>query len=433
MKQSLWSDTIKLPEFETLQGDKKTDVLIIGGGICGILCAYLLKQSGIDCILVEGNRIASGITKNTTAKITSQHGLIYTNLQKAHGKEYAQKYLYANQLALQEYERLAQSIDCDFEKKDAYTYSIIDSGAIEAEVQTVQNLGFPADFCESLPLPFATKGAIRFPNQAQFHPLKFLKEIVQDLNIFENTFIRDITPSKAIFSTGSVTADKMIVATHFPFINKHGGYFLKLYQHRSYVLALENAPRIDGMYVDADKKGMSFRSYDNLLLLGGGGHRTGKQGSNWEELNTFYKTAFPNAKVNHQWSTQDCMSLDSVPYIGAYSQKTPNLYVATGFNKWGMSSSMVAAQILTDLITEKQNSYADIFSPQRSIWKPQLAVNVLESALHLLNPSIKRCPHLGCALKWNKAEHSWDCPCHGSRFEENGKLIDNPSTGDANI
>ena len=433
MKHSVWSDSVKLPEFKTLHGDKKTDVLIIGGGICGILTGYLLKQSGIDCILVEANRIASGMTKNTTAKITSQHGLLYAKLQESYGKEYAKKYLYANQLALQEYERLSQIIDCDFVKKDAFTYSTTDREVIETEVQVVRDLGLPADYVEAVPLPFATKGAIRFPNQAEFHPLKFIKELVKDLTIYENTFIKDITPSKAVSASGSVTAKKIIITTHFPFINKHGGFFLKLYQHRSYVLALENASALAGMYVDADKKGMSFRSYDNLLLLGGGGHRTGKHGGTWTELYAFQKEHYPHAKPVYEWSAQDCMSLDGVPYIGLYSPRTPNLYVATGFNKWGMTSSMAAAQILTDMLKGKSNPYADVFSPARSIWKPQLLINSFEAALHLLTPSTKRCPHLGCSLKWNRAEHSWDCPCHGSRFEEDGKLIDNPATGDAMI
>ena len=187
------------------------------------------------------------------------------------------------------------------------------------------------------------------------------------------------------------------------------------------------------MYVDEDLKGLSFRTYKDLLLIGGGSHRTGKKGGAWEEIQNFADNHYPDATLKYHWATQDCMSLDGVPYIGKYSKNTPDLYVASGFNKWGMTSSMVAAKILCDMVLEKPNDFAEVFSPQRSILKPQLLINGAESTANLLIPTTRRCPHLGCALKWNKAEHTWDCPCHGSRFEENGKIIDNPATGDANI
>ena len=267
-------------------------------------------------------------------------------------------------------------------------------------------------------------------DQAQFHPLKFAFAIAKDLPIFENTKILELMPNKAVTEHGEISCKKMIVATHFPMLNKHGGYFLKLYQHRSYVLALDGAADLDGMYVDESDKGLSFRNHGKLLLLGGGGHRTGKNGGNWKELEEFAATHYPKAKIRSRWATQDCMTLDRIPYIGRYSKNTPDLYVATGFNKWGMTSAMVSAMILTDLVREKRNDYAAVFSPSRSILRPQLAVNSFESLVGLLTPTAPRCPHLGCALKYNPDEHSWDCPCHGSRFTESGKLIDNPATDD---
>jgi len=433
MKKAIWSESITLPEFSKLEGEKRTDVLIIGGGLCGLLCAYFLKQAGINYILVEGNRIASKITGNTTAKITALHGLVYDKLIRDFGKEKAQMYLDANMEAVKEYERLCKYIDCDFEKKPSYTYSMTSREKIENEVKAVNSLGFGAEFKKDIELPFKTQGAIQFKGQAQFNPLKFIDGIVKDLNIYENTFIRDITPHTAVSDNGKITAEKIIVATHFPFINKHGGYFLKLYQHRSYVSAYEKAQKLNGMYVDEDSKGMSFRNYGDTLLIGGGGHRTGKQGGNWKELHEFADKYYPDAKLKYEWATQDCMSLDGVPYIGRYSRNTPDMYVATGFNKWGITSSMVSAKILCDMVMGRENDYAKVFSPQRSILKPQLLINGFEASVNLLTPTVKRCPHLGCALKWNKQEHTWDCPCHGSRFEENGKIIDNPATGDANV
>lgn len=433
MSKSVWTSGENLPEFKSFSGTAKTDVLIIGGGLCGILCAYFLELAGVNYILVEGNKIGSGITKNTTAKITSQHGLIYDKIIRSKGKEKAMMYLRANEKALQKYRELAKSIDCNFEEKDSFTYTLTNRQKIEREVEAVNALGFPAEFLENLPLPFETAGAIKFPNQAQFHPLKFISGIAKNLNIYEHTFIRDIAPHTAWSENGQINANKIIVATHFPFINKNGSYFLKLYQHRSYVIALENAPDVNGMYVDENKRGMSFRNYGNLLLIGGGSHRTGKSGGNYKELREFAMTKYPNAKEKYYWATQDCMSLDGIPYIGKYSKNTEDLYVASGFQKWGMTSSMVSAMILSDMVTGKENEWSEVFSPSRNMLHSQLFINGIEATMNLLTPTTKRCPHLGCALKWNSQEHTWDCPCHGSRFEENGTLIDNPATGNATI
>lgn len=193
------------------------------------------------------------------------------------------------------------------------------------------------------------------------------------------------------------------------------------------MLALENAKIPAGMYVDEAKTGFSFRGYDKYLLLGGGGHRTGKNGGAWRELREFAKKAYPQAREVARWAAQDCMTLDGIPYIGRYSQGTADCYVATGFNKWGMSSAMAGAMLLADMVTGKKNPYAQVFDPSRSMLCPQLACNLFETLTNFMIPSKRRCPHLGCVLKWNQAEHSWDCPCHGSRFTEGGKLLDNPA------
>ena len=300
---------------------------------------------------------------------------------------------------------------------------------VKKELDALEKLGVPGEFTDRLPLPFPVAGAVRYPNQAQFHPLKWIAAISKSLHICEHTPVRELVGTTAITDYGKVTANKIIVATHFPFLNKHGSFFAKLYQHRSYVIALENAPNVDGMYVDEAQTGMSFRNYKNLLLVGGGDHRTGKQGGAWQELRDFAQRHYPKAAETSHWATQDCMSLDGVPYIGPYSASASDLYVATGFNKWGMTSAMVSAMVLCDLVQGKQSPYAEVFSPSRTILRPQLVVNGFEAVVNLLTPSAKRCPHLGCALKWNPQEHTWDCPCHGSRFTEEGRLIDNPATG----
>ena len=425
--KSIWQETSELPRFQQLKQDIHTDVLIIGGGIAGILTAYLLNKSGVKYMLVEKERICCGTTQNTTAKITYQHGLIYSKILKTYGLETAQKYLDVNRMAFNKYSELCKSIDCDYVIKDNYVYSVNDRKKLEDEINALLRIGFHAEFSEKINLPLNTAGAVKFPHQAQFHPLKFLGAISKDLNIFENTFVSEMIGNTAVTEHGKIFADKVIATTHFPFINKHGLYFLKLYQHRSYFIALENATPVDGMYVDESKVGLSFRNYGKYLLIGGGDHRTGHKGGNWNEVRSFARNVYPNAKEKYYWAAQDCMSLDDIPYIGNYSKGTHNFYVASGFNKWGMTGAMTAAMVLNDIVCGKENDYASIFNPSRNILKPQLFINGFEATKGLLTISKKRCPHLGCTLKWNKAERSWDCPCHGSRFSEDGKILDNPA------
>lgn len=427
--QSIWSATVKPERFPALEGNVKTDVLIIGGGMAGVLCAYFLHKAAVPYLLVEGGELGGGITKNTTAKITAQHGLLYQKLLKSIGAERAGLYLRLQQQALEQYRTICGDIDCDFVNKDAYVYSLTDWKAIEKEISALQTIGYHSTYANTLPLAFDIAGAVRFADQAQFHPLKFIRGIAKELHIHERTLVRELAPHRAITQSGTITAKHIIIASHFPFLNKHGLYFLKLYQHRSYAIALENAADVNGMYLEEKKEGLSFRNQGNLLIVGGGDHKTGKKGGNWQALRDFAADAYPSATERYAWATQDCMTLDGIPYIGYYGKSAEGIYVATGFNKWGMTSSMVAAKILTDMILEHNTQYAALFSPQRSILKPQLLLNGLSAVGNLLTPAAKRCPHMGCALKWNPAERSWDCPCHGSRFDSDGALLDNPATG----
>lgn len=428
--ESVWEKTAQQTQFDALDGNKKVDVLIIGGGIAGILCAYKLKNAGIDCMLVEATEICSGITKSTTAKITLGHGLIYDKMIKRFGEDKARLYAKAQSKAVTEYARLCESIDCAYEIRDNYVYSLTDCRKIEKEITALNRVGVKAEFSHANELPIKVAGAILVKDQAQFHPLKFLYAITKGLPIYEHTKVVELLPHKARTNNGDITFRKLIIATHFPLLNKHGLYPLKLYQHRSYVIALNGAKNIDGMYVDESDTGLSFRNHGNLLLLGGGGHRTGKEGGCWQELEIFAHKHYKNAEIVGKWATQDCITLDDIPYIGQYSRSTPDVFVSTGFNKWGMTNAMVSADILCDLVKGIHTPYAGVFSPSRTMLRPQLAVNVFESTVGLLTPTAPRCPHLGCALKYNRTEHTWDCPCHGSRFSEHGKLIDNPATDD---
>lgn len=433
--RSLWEKEVAFNAFPKSEGDKKTDVLIVGGGMAGILCAHFLQKYGVEYCLVEAGKVAEGVTGHTTAKITSQHGLLYHEIADRYGLEAAARYYSANQEALDYYRMLCERISCDFEEKDNFVYSVQKRMKLERELSTLEKIHADAGFKDNLPLPFGTCGAVCFPRQAQFHPLKFLAEITKNLNIYEHTKVIGFgaclgkTGGRKVLLSGggTILAKKIVIATHFPMLNKHGAYFMKLYQHRSYVSALKGAPQLPGMYVDEDKKGFSFRNAGDCLLLGGGSHRTGKQGGSYTEVRGAAERFYPGAKEVCRWAAQDCMSPDGIPYIGKYSKGSHNIYVATGFNKWGMTSAMTAGMLLADLVLEKRSEYKTLFSPSRPALTLQVAVNVGESLLGVLSFSKKRCPHLGCALKWNKEEHSWDCPCHGSRFGENGVLLNNPA------
>ena len=426
--KSLWQKGISLPNHPTLTGEISTDVLVIGGGLAGVLTAWELKQRGVDVVLVEKEQICSATTAHTTAKITAQHGLIYQRLIRALGVEGAGQYYQANTEAVEQLKALCLRFGVLMEEKANFVYST-NRRKLDRELDAFQKLGIPAIFDEAPPLPLSAAGAVGIPGQAQFHPLKLAASLAKDLTIYENSKVTELIGTTAKTEHGCIRAKKIVVATHFPFLNKHGSYFLKLYQHRSYLLALENAGTLGAMYVSDDKKGMSFSSFGGTLLLGGGGHRTGKHGGGWRELREFAAKHYPNAIEMNHWAAQDTMSLDGIPYIGQYSRNTPDLYVAAGFNKWGMTGSMVSAMLLADLIQGKQNEYAGIFSPSRSILKPQLLFNCAETTANFLIPTTKRCPHLGCALKYNREEHSWDCSCHGSRFSESGEVLDNPANG----
>lgn len=429
--ESIWTRDARLPRFPSLDGDVHTDVLVAGGGLAGLLCAYYLQKEGLDCLVAEGHRIGHGVTLGTTAKVTAQHGLMGTGLENL-GQDRARLYVQANLEAVEEYRRLCGELDCGFEDADSFVYSVADRELLDRELAILRRLGCPAEFQKALELPFSVAGAVKVPHQGKLHPLQLTARLAQRLNILEDTQVLDVGELKdgarsARTSRGTIRAKRVVIATHFPFLDRWGGYFMKLYQDRSYVLALEDAPLPVGMYRDADSRGLSFRAAGKYLLLGGGSHRTGKPSLGWRPLQETARRYWPNAKVTAFWATQDCVTPDGVPYVGQYGKDTGGLYVLTGFNKWGFTNAMVGAQLLAAQLTGREHPAQGVYSPQRKLPLPALAVNGMEAAADLAMPLPRRCPHLGCALRWNRAEHTWDCPCHGSRFTRDGKILDGPA------
>lgn len=496
---SLWLNEKTKEKFSELEKDLETQVCIIGAGIFGISTAYYLTQKGYNVTILERDKIANRVTGHTTAKITSQHGLIYHYLLNQYGKEFARKYYLANQKSIQEIEKIItqNQIDCDFERQNSCVYTTNQSEIekIEEELQALKELEIEASKTEKTPLPFEIVSGIKFKNQAQFNPIKYIDGLVKQIidskgKIFENTICYDVKRVGDSYicytENNTVKAQYVVLASHYPFINFPGVYFAKMYQSSSYVIGIDTKSELfDCMYINIQSPIYSFRTAKDgnkkILLLGGGDHKTGENTSYQDSYGLLEEKAkqwYPNCEIKYRWSTRDCITLDKIPYIGEFSNTLPNMYVGTGFNKWGMTSSNVAARIITDKIDGKENEYSEVFEATRlnpivnkdevknmvSQTVKSLVVERIEEPEKVINDEINTddikqetgqiiewngekvgvykdiegkmfavkpvCTHLGCILNWNGADKTWDCPCHGSRFDYTGKNLYNPALKD---
>ncbi len=487
-QEPFWRET-KVPTFNNLTHDLDVDVAIVGGGISGITTSYLLTQEGLKVALLDAGLLLNGTTGHTTAKITAQHDLIYAKHIAHLGVEQANLYYQANIEALDFIKKTIQTekIDCDFSMEDAYIYTCSDdyTKQIEEEARAYEKLGIDGYFLNHTLLPFPIKAAITMKNQAQFHPLKYLTPLVKKIieaggQIFENTVAIDIeTGDHPVIKTRdghSVTCRHVISCSHFPFFDGGAFYFARMHAERSYVLGVKaKQPIPDGMYISAEepKRSLRYTTIDNetLLLVGGESHKAG-QGSHMDKhykaLEQFAEETFGVASIPYRWSTQDLKTLDDIPYIGRMNHH-PNSFVATGYRKWGMTSSTVAAHLLRDLIMERENPYEELYSPSRFHADPSIknfVIQTADMAKHLIGgklgivfttPNIlqnnegavvnidgKRaggyrdnegclhlvdttCTHMGCEVNWNDGDKTWDCPCHGSRYSVDGDVLEGPA------
>ena len=463
------------------------------------MTAYMLsKTSSLNITIVEADKMASGVTANTTAKITSQHGLIYDYLIKTFGFNTAKGYLDSNEEAIKTIKNIIESenIDCDFKLQDSYVYTC-DKKNIQMiidEVAAVKSLSLNAEYVTESTLPFKIEAGIKYTNQAQFHPRKYLLSLLKilekrNINIFENSKAVDIKHVKDRYevyvNNSKVTAKYLVMASHYPIKNFPGIYFIKMYQDSSYAVAVELEEDVfNGMYISCDEQVTSFRSTpcDNgkkLLIVGGSSHKTGDTAvsieDSYKNIENYIKSIYPKAKIKYRWMTEDCITLDKIPYIGEFSNFLPNMYVATGYKKWGMTTSHVAAKIISDKILGYNNPYKEIYTATRlkpiknskefgNILKQSvysLAINKFSSPIksyeELENDCggvvdykgkklgiykdttgkmfaiIPYCKHLGCELSWNNLEKTWDCPCHGSRYDYKGRIITEPTTENLEI
>lgn len=487
--QSYWLDSTAETDYPVLSEDIRCDIAIIGGGMAGLTAAYLLKQEGVKVAVLEADRILQGASGHTTAKITSQHGLIYDSIKSKMGSEKAQIYADANEFAIQWIKDLIKEkgISCDLEERSAYIYTQSEQYVqkIADEAKTSALLGIRAEYLGEIPLPFPVKAALRFDGQAQFHPRKYLLALAEGIPgggsyIFERSRaveIREGDPVVIRTAAGvEVHVGKVIVASHYPFHDKPGLYFARIYPERSYVLGVTIKEKFPaGMYIAAEGPGRSLRAqkYDGgeMVLVGGENHKTGHGKStldHYVNLRAFAEETFTVKEYLYRWSTHDCVTVDQVPYIGQLDPTTPNLYVATGFRKWGMTQSTVSALILRELLLKGDHPWLPLYNPSRftpgasaaNFMKENLdvAVNFIAGKINpgdaageieenqgkVINVAGQRvgayrdaggelhrvdttCTHMYCELNWNDAETTWDCPCHGSRFTVDGDIVEGPA------
>ncbi len=490
-RNSYWHETATINiKKNTEVNNKNYDVLIIGAGLTGLNTAYLLRNTGYKIGIIEGTNLGYGVSGYSSAKITVQHNLIYDYLINNFSFEEAKQYLRANlegQNLIKEIIR-ENNIQCDYKEQTSHVYASKESeiDMLKNELKAYQKLSIDGFYSENIDIPNKALGAIGIKNQGQFNPIKYLYSLYNILKnnsyceIYENVRALDIEPGSKghVVKTqyGNVYANKIIVASHYPFDNDFGLFFLRLYQEKSYVMAVktENKP-FDGMYINVNDPIYSMRYHfsdkENLLILAGGNHKVGlkdNEEDSYNELEIFLKQNFNNYEIKSRWSTQDCMTYDKIPYIGKYSDNIENIYVATGYNKWGITHSAASAIIIRNKILKIQDDLSEIYNPsritpmlsskeffsnskdiatgfiKRIASAPDDLFNVKSGEGKIVNYNGKKvgvyknesgdyfcinpiCTHLKCALSFNEAEKTWDCPCHGSRFDIRGKILEGPA------
>lgn len=488
--QSYWLASTDIPRFPKLSEDIRVDVAIVGAGIAGLTTAYMLARKGLKVAVLNAGRIINGTTGSTTAKVTAQHNLIYDEFISHFGEEKARLYYEANNEALQWVRSTVEElgIDCQLSNQDAYVYTQSDQYVqkIQAEYKAYEKLGIPGALVDCTPLAYPTKAAIIMKDQAQFNPVPFLVKLTEELvrmgaQIYEDTTVVGVMKDKpATVNTeggAKVTCDYTVSASHFPFNDRNGLYFARLHMSRSYVLAVRTEKEFPGgMYITAESPGRSLRSVlidgKPAVLISGEEHKTG-QGicthQHYENLQRFGQETYGIQEILYRWSAQDLFSLDNMPYIGQELPDVPNLFVATGFRKWGMTNSVVSALLNSKLILGENTPYEEVFTPRRFVANPSIQTLVKENvnvAAELISGKLEftfkkpedlgndqgsvvrvngkragayrdangqlhvvdtTCSHMGCEVEWNDAERTWDCPCHGSRYTYQGDVIEGPA------
>ena len=491
-KESLWMATSEGAQRRSLEDGGRFDVVVIGAGITGMTAALLLKRQGLRVAVVEMGAVGQGVTGHTTAKVTSLHQLSYGELASTFDDDTARVYGQANEAAIAMMAAWVAEygIDCAWERRAAVTYTGEQAHveAVRTEAQTAARLGLPARFETDIDLPVPVKAAVVFDDQAQFHARDYVLALADQVDggdsaVYEHSRVVDVregTPCRVVTPEGAVEATDVIVATHLPILDR-GFYFAKAHPTRSYALAMSvDGPVPGGMYINVEQPTRSVRSYtrdgEQLLIVSGESHKPGAdddEARHWQALAAWARDHLHAGSVRYRWSAQDYTAVDKIPYVGALSRSSTRLWVATGFRKWGMTGGTAAAMVLADLVQGREHPWAATFDANRLTPVQSLKSFVTENldvARHFVADRISEpgfdaladlapgngvvvragaeayavsrdrdgrlrslspvCTHMGCHVRWNTAERSWDCPCHGSRFGVDGRVIEGPAVRD---
>ena len=482
---SLWTHGIPRLHAPPLDRDAEFDVAVLGAGITGVTAAYLLANDGLSVGLLDAGPVGHGVSGHSTAKVTSQHRLALSEIRRAHGEEAARAYARANQAGVAQIVRLAGElgIECDLRRKPAFVWASSQEAVqdLEEEAAAARDAGLKATVTSDTDLPWEVAGALRFDDQAEFHPVKYLTGLAgaakeAGAEVFEDSRAVDVSdgePCVVDLENGcSVTAREVIVATHIPFLDR-GAYFARTHPERSYAIAMSTAgPVPQGMYISSSGT-HSLRSHPGgdgeLLLVGGEGHKVGQadEAERLARLEEWARRRFDVREIHSRWSSQDNISVDGLPYVGRLAPFSKHVLTATGFRKWGFTNGAAAAQMLADRIIGRENPWASVFDSNRLGHAGALATFAKENANvggYFIGGRLKRgalgdlapgegkvvrdgahqtavsrepdgtlravsarCTHLGCIVAWNGSERSWDCPCHGSRFATDGSVLQGPA------
>ena len=420
-------------DFPTLTKNTKTSVLVVGGGICGILCAYFLVKEGLDVILLESDKICNKKTLKTTAVITALEDVMYADLLNDFGREKTKLFLEAKLFALNEYRKLSKKFDFDFEECSSFKYDTSGKEILKKEYDVLLGLGYQSFLSDKINFPIKVSSALEFKNQGQMNPIKLVNELAKYLTIYENSRVVKIKGNIAYTSDYFIEFENVVVCTGFPFLKLKGLFPLKMHQEKSHVVAIKENKNIKGNGIGISDNDIYYRNYKDYLLVGANDMQTGCDYPGFENINKFLVDNFNIKNISYRWINEDTVTLDGVPYIGRYSSGSQNMYVATGFNLWGMTSSMISAHLISDLIMGRKNKYEELFSPSRKAPIKPLLANIKTAVTNLLLFKKRRCTHLGCALHYNSIDDTYECKCHGSKYDSNGNIIESPAQKGATI